>query len=163
MVAPAILAAIITQAASMANQAMQKQPPLGVDLPNQGGGINMKPTIDTMAYKQGAGGPADAGMPGLDQAILDTPSPGSKINEAIATADKMNKLETPNITDPVPLDAEGKSGFFGDMSKADKLAFAASVGSLLRGPGPPSPPSASAGGQGINMAPVFLRDLYRGR
>jgi hypothetical protein len=48
----------------------------------------------------------------------------------------------------------------GKMSLEEKMAMAAQLGSLLRGPGaPPAPGGVGGGGPGINMQPVFLRDL----
>lgn len=47
----------------------------------------------------------------------------------------------------------------GKMSLEEKMALAAQLGSLLRGPSAPPPPGAPSGGAGINMQPVFLRDL----
>lgn len=62
---------------------------------------------------------------------------------------------------PVNQPEEGGDGFFGDMSAADKVAMASSIGSLFRGPGPPRPPSVGGGGgRGIDMQPVFLNTIY---
>lgn len=114
-----------------------------------------------------------------DQATAD--SVGSKIRQAQATADAtgkvpvdspimggagIEKIDTPDLTEGIRIPE--KEGFFGDMSKADKLAMAAQLGSMLRGPGAPPPPSAGGGGvRGIDMQPAFtnvtLRQLYGGR
>lgn len=46
------------------------------------------------------------------------------------------------------------------MSMEAKMAMAAQIGSLMRGNGAPPPPgNVSGGGPGINMQPVFLKDL----
>jgi len=55
---------------------------------------------------------------------------------------------------------EGPAAGPAGMSLEEKMAMAAQLGSLLRGPGAPRPPGApGGGGPGINMQPVFLRDL----
>lgn len=119
----------------------------------------------------------------LPQAATDNVN--SKFNEAVAEADvegaepdaimlpDMNMeeqdytsgLDTTQIPNPADAGkvAEGikgeGGGLFGDMSTTDKMAMAASIASLLRGPAPPPPPGRG-GGQGINMQPVSLRSLY---
>ena len=60
----------------------------------------------------------------------------------------------------IPEGPGGGDGMFAGMTKTEKMAAIASLGSLLRGPGPPPPPGApGGGGPGIDMQPVFLRDL----
>jgi hypothetical protein len=133
-----------------------------------------------------AGAAQGAGKGGGIQ--MDTPVT-SKIQDAIASANTaategpkppmtglnvMDKMPSKSILDvqklpeqaaaagPLQQAPKDGKGFFGDMSTADKMAFAASIGSLMRGPGAPPPPGAPSGGQGIQMDPVFLRQLYGG-
>ena len=75
-------------------------------------------------------------------------------------------LDVVQIPKDVPSEVSGKQGMFGDMSTADKVAMAATLGSMLRGSDRqmPAPGRGGAGGPGINMQPVFqntIRDLYR--
>jgi hypothetical protein len=99
----------------------------------------------------------------------------SKINEAIRVADgglpQAAPVQLPQQTPTadldvvqIPTDAPPEvTGEGGDkMSLEAKMAMAAQLGSLMRGPGAPPPPGGG-GGPGINMKPVFqdtLRSLY---
>jgi hypothetical protein len=66
------------------------------------------------------------------------------------------KFGTGELLKPDAFDEpEEKGGFLSGMSTTEKMAMAAQLGSLLRGPAAPAPPSAPTGGQGINMQPVF--------
>jgi len=60
-------------------------------------------------------------------------------------------------TGPLPQGPPAEDG--GKMSMEAKMAIAAQMGSMLRGPGAPRPPSTPSG-PGINMQPTTLDDIY---
>ena len=62
----------------------------------------------------------------------------------------------PTLPESAPIDTGGGGE---KMSMEAKMAIAAQMGSLLRGPGAPRPPSAPSG-PGINMQPTTIADLY---
>lgn len=186
MIAPAIIAAIITAVGGMAAAEQSKQGALA-QASAQGGqqkpGIDMAHTLGTDTAKTGTEVPMDQEKAawlmeqGLPSGSI-TSDPVSKMNQAVAEVsgqgsagqapialpqEPIEKIETPDITEnpmlpETPVEGGGKGGMFEDMSTADKLALAASLGSLFRGPAPPGPPSR--GGTGINMQPVSIRQLY---
>ena len=100
---------------------------------------------------------------------IPTPDPtvSTKINSEIAKANNpIEQIPTPDILDSpkIPTGPDGTEGLdvveipggppdTKGMSTESKMAMAAQIGSLLRGPGAPSPPGR--GGQSINMSPVF--------
>jgi hypothetical protein len=126
-----------------------------VNAPGGGGGIDMAPTsvMSEEVAKANAEGVQSSDM---KQRYPLTPTEAGKFGTG--------ELLDPTGFDPAPAETGGK-GMFGDMSTSEKLAMAASLGSLLRGPGAPPPPGARSGGQGINMTPQFqnvtLRQLGR--
>ena len=169
-IAPLVIAGLISLAASAKASEDNKQAATaqaaGSAAGGEGGGFDMKPT-NLLAE---AAGPSPA------------QAEGSKINESILKADGQAppaSIAIPSVepgTGPLPQGppVDLDSGFPGDvgpnlpeggdpskMSLEAKMAMAAQLGSLMRGPAPPRPPSVGAG-PGINMQPVFLKDLQRG-
>ena len=118
---------------------------------------------------------AGGAAPGINMAPTAAPDEGSKINEEYLKVDGQPppSIARPGVepgTGPLP-QGPPNNEFPGDvgpnlpedpskMSLEAKMAMAAQLGSLMRGPAPPPPPSG--GGPGINMQPVFLKDLQRG-
>ena len=150
--------------------------------PSAGGGpgINMAP-----AFQQQAGGPGvDASK--INESILkaDGQAPPPAIaatsvapgtgplpqGDPVITAGSTGSFDNISGTGQaptadldvvqIPTDAppEVTGGDPSKMSLEAKMAMAAQLGSLLRGPAPPPPPGGG-GGPGINMQPVFLKDL----
>ena len=109
-----------------------------------------------LADKDGVASDAPINLQGVSDAVQPTDAP-------ISANMPIEKIDTPSITGPgtkIPTIEEGTGGgMFEGMSTMDKMAMAASLASLLRGPGPPPPPSAG-GGPGINMQPMSLRSMY---
>jgi hypothetical protein len=94
----------------------------------------------------------------IQQANQGTPleaGPSSaRFAKPVATGPTPITLPEGNV--PEPVEGEKKLGI------EEKMAIAAQLGSLLRGPGAPAPPGG--GGQGINIQPVSpqltLRQIY---
>ena len=146
--------------------------------------------LDLLSPKPVGALPLDTSAPGIDmQSTLQPPPPagggadvGSKINAELLKADGRppappvltagstgdfapvpGQQSQTDITPSLP-EATGLALTEGGdkMSLEAKMAIAAQMGSLLRGPGAPPPPGGG-GGPGINMRPVFqdtLRGLY---
>lgn len=183
-IAPAIIAAIIGAVGSAAAAEKQKQAGLAA-ASGQGaagaggeGGIDMEPIFEkamaevASSFKSVPGSEHQAAIEAADAPPISATGPmslpsvggGGVADQPMTAGIGMDKIDVPEITDTQKL-PEKEGGLLAGMSTEDKLAMAASLGSLLRGPGAPPPPGAPSGGQGINMSPVFqnvtLRDLGR--
>jgi hypothetical protein len=137
---------------------------------------------EAAAYQMEQGGPAGS-IQGADPAIrkmqghVGSMTPESKMQQAVEkanagkfplTPEQAGKFGTGNLLTP-DFGASGKD-IAGAAAKKDGMSFdekmqmaaiAASLGSVLAGPGAPPPPGAPRGG-GIGMSPVFQQMTARG-
>ena len=147
------------------------------------GGIDMKPT-DLLKNQSHISDGSEITKAALGAGPSITPGNPDTINDMFARADVNGPTQAPPVIVPgstgdiapvpgqqsqtdispqLPESTEFDTGG-GDPSKMSleaKMAIAAQLGSLARGPGAPPPPHVGAG-PGINMQPVFLKDLPRG-
>jgi hypothetical protein len=173
---PTILAMVAQQAMKLLNPEAPP-PPGGADAP----GIDMQPAFQTQTQGLPGGSkinaellkadgqppPPSIAIPSVEAGtgplpqgapVITAGSTGSFGNisgTGQAPTDDLDVVQIPTDAPP-SVTGEGEG-----MSLEAKMAIAAQLGSLARGPAPPSPPHVGAG-PGINMQPVFLKDLPRG-
>ena len=137
-----------------------------------GGGFDMKPT-DLLAQAAGPS-PAQAEGSKINESLMkadgQTPPPAIAAPSVAPGTGPLPQGPPVNLTDQAPtsdldvvqIPTDAPPSVTGEdpskMSLEAKMAMAAQLGSLLRGPPAPRPPSVGAG-PGINMQPVFLKDL----
>jgi hypothetical protein len=165
----------IAQIAMAAKELLLGPTPNAPQVQTGGGkGIEMRASSDPDEIQKALAADASNKLAAGDGGALPLPTGGSQqapsvINEAVAKADGQypltppeaelfgtGSLLTPDFGKSGDISKEKKGGMFAGMSTAEKMEMAASLGSLLQGPGPPPAPSAPSGGVGINMSPAFL-------
>ena len=129
-----------------------------------GVGINMQPTQEEDAGSvinadiARADGQPQAPLFGAGGEAAAAQNLGVPLDPPVVDAGGPPPITQPGTPLPEPT-AETAAAAPGKMSMEAKMAIAAQMGSLLRGPGPPRPPSAPSG-PGIQMQPTTLDDIY---
>ena len=176
-IAPVIIAGIVSAIASMkASEDAKKAAAMeasGAAAGGEGGGIQMEGTLpppepaegskinEALLKADGQAPPASIALPSVQPGTGPLPqgapviTAGSTGNFAPVPGQQSQTdigVQLPESSEiPPPQATEG-------MSLEAKMAIAAQLGSLARGPGPIPAPHVGAG-PGINMQPVFLKDL----